>query len=350
MTVAILVLWPLLVPRRLKTIPAALVAVAVASVVAWYVPEEVKRVEVQSNLLAAVRPIQQADRSLWVDAGVWKSALTFALIASAETLLCAAAVDRMHRGPRTQYNRELSAQGVGNLICGALGVLPMTGVIVRSSANVDAGAKSRLSAVLHGAWLLAFVALFPDVLRLVPLTSLAAILVVTGFKLLAVRDVQALFRMSRSEGLILVVTALAIVATDLLVGVLTGVALTVAKLVWTFSHLRVRLVEEKAGRRTTLKLDGAATFLRLPHLADTLESVKPDTHLHVDFERLTYIDHACLELLMNWSKQHAAGGGRLFLDWDSLHARFHSPRSRPELGDSSANGHAAKPADVPARR
>ena len=102
-----------------------------------------------------------------------RSALAFAFIASAETLLCASAVDRMHRGPRTRFNRELAAQGVGNVICGVFGALPMTGVIVRSAANVEAGARTRLSAVLHGAWLLAFVSLAPGLLRLVPLTSLA---------------------------------------------------------------------------------------------------------------------------------------------------------------------------------
>lgn len=338
MSILILIGWPLAAPRRLKAIPAALIAVIAASFVAWIVPEDVKDVEVQSNLLSAVHWIHQIDRGLWLDKQVWASALTFALIASAESLLCASAVDRMHRGPRTQFNRELSAQGIGNVLCGILGVLPMTGVIVRSAANVESGAKSRLSTILHAVWLLAFVAAFPTVLKLVPLTSLAAILVVTGYRLLDLRGIRLLFRVSRSEALILMATALAIVATDLLTGVLTGIGLAVAKLVWTFSHLKIRLIEQTGGRCTTLKLDGAATFLRLPHLADTLESVRPDTELHVDFEHLTYIDHACLELFVNWEKQHQSTGGSLVLDWDSLHARFHSPRSRPDTDGTIGHG------------
>ena len=106
-----------------------------------------------------------------------------AFIASAETLLCASAVDQMHQGPRTKYDKELAAQGVGNALCGLLGVLPMTGVIVRSSANVEAGGKTRASAILHGVWLLLFAAVLPFTLSYIPVASLAAVLVFTGYKL-----------------------------------------------------------------------------------------------------------------------------------------------------------------------
>jgi MFS superfamily sulfate permease-like transporter len=138
-----------------------------------------------------------------------------------------------------------------------------------------------------------------------------------------------MWRTSRSEALILVATAGTIVATDLLIGVLTGVALAMFKLVWTFSHLHIRLEPDPAVRRATLRLHGAATFLRLPQLADALDRVPANTELHVDFEHLTYVDHACLELFVNWEKQHEATGGCLVIDWDSLHTRFHSPRTRP---------------------
>jgi MFS superfamily sulfate permease-like transporter len=232
----------------------------------------------------------------------------------------------MHMGPRTNYNRELAAQGAGNLICGCLGVMPMTGVIVRSAANVEAGAKTRRSAILHGVWLLVFVTMLSGVLELVPTTSLAAILIVTGYNLIDPAGIRELWKTSKTEVAILVATAVTIVATDLLIGVLTGVGLAMFKLVWTFSHLKIRSESDAFGLRTTLRLEGAATFLRLPWLADALESVRPNTELHVDFEHLTYIDHACLELLMTWEKQHEATGGSLVLDWDSLHARFKSPQ------------------------
>ncbi|MCE3544498.1 SulP family inorganic anion transporter, partial [Escherichia coli] len=117
----------------------------------------------------------------FMDPSILAAALAIAFIASAETLLSAAAVDRMHDGVRTNYTKELRAQGIGNLLCGIAGALPMTGVIVRSSANVQAGAKTRASTMLHGIWILGFVALLPFVLREIPMAALGAILVVTGW-------------------------------------------------------------------------------------------------------------------------------------------------------------------------
>lgn len=327
LSILVLIGWNAFRPQQLKLVPGALVAVLVAVGAAKVIPEDVKTVAVGGNLLAAVHWINQADVSLWWSSAIWQAAAAVALIASAETLLCASAVDRMHTGPRTNYNRELSAQGIGNVICGCLGVLPMTGVIVRSAANVEAGARTRASSILHGLWLLVFVTLLANVLELVPTTSLAAILIVTGYKLINPASVVELWRTSRSEALILIATTVMIVATDLLVGVTTGVVLAVLKLVWTFSYLKIRTESDPLNRRTTLRLEGAATFLRLPWLADALERVPPNTELHVDFEHLSYVDHACLELLMTWEKQHEATGGSLVLDWDSLHARFKSPRS-----------------------
>lgn len=228
----------------------------------------------------------------------------------------------MQSDTRTNYNRELTAQGVGNMICGLLGALPMTGVIVRSSANVDAGAKTRLSTILHGMWLLVFVALMSFVLRMIPTAALAAMLVYIGYKLVNFQSIKDLRKYGWGEVAIYFVTVGTIVGTDLLTGVLTGVALSALKLLYTFSHLVVRLNVEPGARRAVLNLEGAATFIRLPVLAEALEKVPGSAELHVDFEHLDYIDHACLDLLINWEKQHEATGGTLVLDWDTLHASF----------------------------
>jgi hypothetical protein len=131
----------------------------------------------RSHRLAAPGDLLLADPTLLI------AAFAVAFIASAETLLSAAAVDRMHSGQRSDFDRELSAQGVGNMLCGVLGALPMTGVIVRSSANVQAGAQTRASAIFHGLWLLAFVLLLSSVLQQIPVASLAGVLVYTGVKL-----------------------------------------------------------------------------------------------------------------------------------------------------------------------
>lgn len=170
--------------------------------------------------------------------------VAFALIASAETLFSAAAVDRMHHGPRTDYDRELIAQGAGNAVCGLLGALPMTAVIVRSAANVEAGARTRASRVLHGAWLLLFAVLLPHALAVVPLAALAGVLLHAGWKLLPVRGVAALWRSHRGEAVVLVATAGAIVATNLFEGVLVGLALAVAKAAWETSSMHLEEVWE----------------------------------------------------------------------------------------------------------
>jgi MFS superfamily sulfate permease-like transporter len=211
----------------------------------------------------------------------------------------------------------LWAQGIGNFVCGIFGALPMTGVIVRSSVNVAAGAKTRMSTIVHGIWLLAFVLILPDVLRKIPTSALAAILVHTGYKLMDPANVRKLAQYGRFPVVIYAVTVIGIVATDLLTGVLAGVALTVARLVYQVSHLRIR-TEKFDGNRVEMYLDGAATFIGLPKLAEALESMPAATKLHVHVERLTHIDHACMDLLQNWAEQGATNGSTLKVEWDEL--------------------------------
>jgi MFS superfamily sulfate permease-like transporter len=191
---------------------------------------------------------------------------------------------------------------------------------------------------LHGAWLLLFVLALTPLLRMIPTAALAGILVYTGFKLIDFKGFWHLWRENRFEGVIFLATLVVIVVEDLLLGVMTGVILSAVKLLVTFSHLDVQLATEREGRgraKSVLTLSGAATFLRLPLLASKLDEVPPGAQLHVDFEQLNYIDHACLQLLMNWARQHSSTGGRLFIDWDSLHARFKAEngnRQRPPNG------------------
>lgn len=327
LTLVVIVLWKPLVPKKLKTVPAPLVAIVVATSTAWLTSIGVRRVDVPGSLLEAVTlPEVTALASLtWplVGAGV-----ALAFVASAETLLCATAVDKLHDGPRTRYDRELAAQGVGNMVCGLLGALPMTGVIVRSSANVDAGAKTRLSAILHGAWLLMFVAALPFVLRQVPTAALAAVLVYTGYKLINPASARELWRVGKGEFAIYVVTLVTIVSIDLLTGVVIGIALSLFKLLHGISHLEIALTSSPEGR-SELRLRGAATVVRLPKLAAVLERVPASTELHVHLEDLSFIDHACFDLLLNWEKQHKVTGGRLFIDWNDLQARFRSSAATP---------------------
>lgn len=338
LTIAIIVFWKLLVPAKLKVIPAPLVAVIVATLATVLLDLPIKQVSLPDNLFSAVTLPAVSDLDTFA---AWQSLLlaaaSIAFVGSAVTLLSAAAVDQMHCGPRTRYDQELVAQGVGNMASGFLGGLPVTGVIVRSVANVEAGARSNKSEILHGVWLLLFVCVFPFILRWVPTASLAAILVYAGHKLVDIKVIRSLRQFGRSEVAIYAATMIIIVAMDLLAGMLTGIALSVIKLVVTFSHLGIRTEDDPSRRRTSLHLEGAATFLRLPKLAAALDAVRPDRELHVHFEHLDYIDHACLDLLMSWEKRHEATGGGLIIDWDSLTARFHEygkngGKTKPQAG------------------
>ena len=210
-----------------------------------------------------------------IDRGIIGSALAIAFIASAETLLSAAAVDKMQAGReesiKTDYDRELFAQGVGNTLCGLVGAIPMTGVIVRSSANVQAGATSRLSTILHGIWILALVVLFPGLLHMVPICSLAGVLVFTGFNLIKVKDMRHLARFGKIPLLIYPATIITIVTTDLLTGVLVGVTLSILKLLYKATHLKVSVTASATEGHFDLNLVGAATFIGIPIITAELE-------------------------------------------------------------------------------
>ncbi len=331
-TIGTIVAWTKLAPKKISFIPGALVGIVVATLFAIVAGFEVIQLSVPENMFSEVSFPAVSWFGLITDSSIWISAFVIAIVGSAATLLTASAVDDMARdiGVKTDYDRELTSQGVGNLLCGLVGALPMTGVIVRSSANVHAGARTRKSTIIHGAWLLLFVCFLPQLLTYIPKSALGALLVYTGLKLLNPAQFKDLLKVGKSEAAIYLTTLTIIVSVDLLIGVMIGVALSAGKLLHRFSHLDVDLIADEAKHRYELRLSGAATFLRLPILAEYLDQLPGDAELHVCLEKVDYIDHACFELLMNWAESHVEDGGSLVMDWDRLHGAFLSEANEAE--------------------
>lgn len=316
MTLLSLVLWEKFKPQKLSLVPAPLVAVVTATAFTAIAGWQISFIKVPSELSQFIALPD------WNTAGLLNPALLFsivalAFIASAETLLCATATDAMHDGERCDYNKELKAQGIGNMVCGVLGALPMTGVIVRSSANVKAGAETRQSAIFHGVWMAALVLAFPSILALIPTASLAAILVYIGYKLVDVQAIKSLKNFSRWEVSIYTATLTMIVATDLLTGVLVGIGLALSRTVYGLAHLDVT-IDQAEGETVNVWLMGAATFISLPKVTAALESIESGKEVHIHLERLLFLDHACLEAIQEFHRLYEKNDGQVTIEWETL--------------------------------
>jgi MFS superfamily sulfate permease-like transporter len=322
-------------PKFLRALPPPLAGVLVGVGLAAYFDLGIQMVHLPKSIGTSLSlPGTRFFEFLFQDE-IGLLGIAFAFVASAETLLCATAVDQLHSGPRTRYDKELIAQGIGNLTCGIFGCLPATGVIVRSTANIEAGSKTRIPAVLHGVWILGALFLFPQILEHIPRASLAAILVYTGYRLVKIEEVRRLSRYGRSEVAIYLATLLTIVTGDLLKGVILGLILSVGKLLYTFSHLEVTVDSNE--KEVQLTLRGAATFVRLPALARALEQVPPGKTLHLLVDDLDYIDHACLELLGSWASQQERTGGTLEVEWHHLTQKYLRKNQALDLPGSRGN-------------
>lgn len=321
-TLLILVFWHY-VPSKYKQLPATLVAVLCAIIVANLFQLPIKYIEISGSLFDAVNLVsfESIKHLLRPDAII--SAFSIAFIASAETLLSATAVDKLKLTEKTDYNKELLSQGLGNSVAGALGVLPITGVIVRSAANIQAGATSRLSSILHGVWILVFIVAFPFALAYIPTACLAAILLYTGFKLVNIPNAKTLFTLSKGEFIIYVITIAAILSTNLLEGILIGVAAGIVHQIYKLTNFNISISK---GEKTIIKMSGNLTFLRLPQFANILENLPPKQNINIIFEQINLIDHAIIDLLVGWSNRYIKRGGKVLIDWN------HVKRIYPRFG------------------
>lgn len=321
-SVALLAAWDR--SKRLKTspVPAPLLVVLVGVGLnllfrevggAWTIdPGHLVQVPVPDGPAGFLGLLRSPDFSRWATPAVYTAALTLAAVASLETLLNLEAVDKIDPRQRASPpSRELIAQGVGNVVCGLIGGLPVTSVIVRSSVNINAGARTKLSAVFHGLLLLVSVVFLAAWLNLIPLSCLAAILLVTGVKLASPALVRRMWAEGRSQFVPFAATVTAIVLTDLLVGVLVGLGVSTGFILWSNLRRPLRVVVEKhlGGDVVHIVLANQVSFLNRAALARALGGLPAGGHVLLDARDTDYIDPDILDLIRDYREQTGPARG-----------------------------------------
>ncbi|QDG63793.1 bifunctional SulP family inorganic anion transporter/carbonic anhydrase [Pseudarthrobacter sp. NIBRBAC000502771] len=309
LVIGLLVAWKHL-PQAVRKVPGPLVAVVAGTAVSTAFAPGIERITFSGSVFDAVA-LPELPEGSWATAGM--AVISVALIASIESLLSAVAVDKMHTGPRTDLNRELVGQGSANLVSGMLGGLPVTGVIVRSATNVEAGARTRKSAVLHGVWVLLFSALFAGLIQLIPLAVLAGLLIVIGARLIKIADIRTSLR--TGEIWVYAVTLLCVIFLNLLEGVMIGLGFAAVLVLWRVLRATIHVLPPKPGPDGIWRVGiaGSCSFFALPRLNRVLHSIPEGMDVLVELGA-DYLDHAFHEALLAWKKQHAATGGTVRLE------------------------------------
>ncbi len=236
---------------------------------------------------------------------IWITAFTIALVASLETLLCVEATDKLDPEKRvTPTNRELLAQGTGNIISGLIGGLPITQVIVRSSANIQSGGKTKMSAIIHGFLLLTSVVLIPGLLNMIPLSVLAAILLIVGFKLAKPGLFKVMYQQGWKQFLPFIVTVLGIVFTDLLIGIGMGLAVgVIIILIKSYQNSHFLHIEDNSNGEHKIKMTLAeeVTFFNKGAILKELDSLPENSYLELDVRKTRYLDNDIVEILEDFT-------------------------------------------------
>ncbi len=273
----------------------------------WAVnPEHLVSVPVPESFGDFVGQFTFPDFSAALSGDIWVIGATIAVVASLETLLCVEATDKLDPKKRiTNTNRELFAQGTGNILSGLVGGLPITQVIVRSSANIQSGGQTKLSAILHGFFMLACVALIPVVLNMIPLAVLACILFIVGYKLAKPSLFKQMYQLGWSQFLPFIVTIVGIVFTDLLIGIGLGVAVGVIILLRnTFKNSHFMKTESagEGNHKVKMILAEEVTFLNKGAILRALNDLPEGTELVIDLSDSVSIDYDVLEIIDNFKK------------------------------------------------
>ncbi len=316
---AILLLWDRVLSKKGKIfqlIQGPLVAVVVG-IIFFILTKNSDTFSISANHLVSVPIPEDAESfiaqfsfpnfSVIGNPEIWITAFTIALVASLETLLCVEATDKLDPDKRvTPTNRELLAQGTGNVISGMIGGLPITQVIVRSSANIQSGGKSKASAIIHGFFLLISVILIPRLLNMIPLSVLAAILFIVGYKLAKPALFKKMYAMGWKQFIPFTVTVVGIVFTDLLIGIGLGLAVgIVVILIKSYQNSHFLHIEDRSNGKHKIKMTLAeeVTFFNKGAILKELDSLPEDSYLELDVRKTRYLDNDIIEILEDFSEK-----------------------------------------------
>ena len=317
LSLAILLLWEKVLAKRAKifTIVQGPLVAVVLGIIFFNVTSGHPTLGISSDQLVSV-PIPE-DFSSFLgqfslpnfseigNPAIWITAFTIALVASLETLLCVEATDKLDPKKRvTPTNRELLAQGTGNMISGMIGGLPITQVIVRSSANIQSGGKTKMSAIIHGFFLLFSVVLIPGILNMIPLSVLAAILFIVGFKLAKPQLFKVMYDLGWKQFLPFMVTVLGIIFTDLLIGISLGLAVgVVVILIKSYQNSHFLHIENKSNGKPKVKMTLAeeVTFFNKGAILKELDQLPKESFLELDVTKTRYLDNDIIEILEDFN-------------------------------------------------
>jgi MFS superfamily sulfate permease-like transporter len=345
---AILIAWALIKNHTLKMIPAPLVVVLVGIGFARYFDLEHEHlylflpdadflphheetigpkflVAISDNFMSS---FNFPDFSKIGTLEFWEAVVAISLVGSLESLLSAMAVDKLDPYKRhSDLNKDLSAVGVGNLLAGLVGGLPMIAEIVRSSANVNNGAKTSWANFFHGALLLLFVVLFPRLIHSIPLSALAALLVFTGFRLASPKEFLHVWHIGKEQFAIFVITVISVIATDLLVGVAIGI---VVKLAIHLSHgvtfnnlFKMQFdIKQQDSDTVYVLIDGAAVFSNLMKLKEALAEVEKGKTIVFQLNEAYLLDHSTMEFFHDFQHKYEASGGQCEFEGLEYHESF----------------------------
>ncbi|MGZ8184956.1 MAG: SulP family inorganic anion transporter [Methylobacter sp.] len=312
----ILIIWPLIGSR----IPAPVIVVLVGMLFAWHFNLEQDAVANGSNYLVAIPDNFMAnfyfpDFSKLFTVAFWEAVISISLVGSLESLLSTTAIDKLDPYQRkSDLDRDLTAIGAGNLVAGFIGGLPMIAEIVRSSANVNNGAKTAWANFFHGLLLLLFVVLFPRLINSIPLASLAALLVYTGYRLASPETFARVMDIGKEQLLMFVVTIIGVLATDLLVGVALGIvvklAINLVRGVWLGNLFKIHFkIQQQDNDTLVVKLLGSALFSNFLPLKKALARLEPGKTIIFDFSEGYMIDHTVMEFIHDFRQHYEAQGG-----------------------------------------